>query len=470
MIAQLKRLGSDSLLYAFMNVGTKLIAFALFPFYTYYLADVAEFGRLDIIDRSLSMLTFLVIFGTDSALAYYYYDVKDTNERLKYIRSVMMIRLTILLVIVGGVFTTGPYLSSWILDGSNYVYLFYIALGTLMLDTILAVVLTVLRYQFKTKKVVLLTLSKMLLIAVLSLAVLHFISPTVEGVLMARLAATLAITLLVGTVAIKFIKPIWDKAIFKKILWYAAPLVPASLAFWVILNMNTFVLKEFRSLEEVGIYGTAIKFATFITLLTSGIQLAWRPFSMEKKDNPDTPILFSKIYALLLVVGGIGILLLTEMMPWIIKVLEDSYQSAYIYVGPIAIATFLNFYYLIVSSGIFFTKKTKVISYVFGAVSVFSIVAALLVIPPYGIWGAIVVYVFSYAIATVIIYGKSQQYYYVPLSIVKLISSIVLICASVALLTWIQLMDFTIIWHVLPWILFFVGMFAIRLDKIFKTT
>ncbi|MED5073955.1 hypothetical protein P9857_08145 [Anoxybacillus geothermalis] len=39
------------------------------------------------------MLTFLVIFGTDSALSFYYYDKDDKERRLLYVRNVMYFRL-----------------------------------------------------------------------------------------------------------------------------------------------------------------------------------------------------------------------------------------------------------------------------------------------------------------------------------------------------------------------------------------
>ncbi|MDP4171982.1 MAG: polysaccharide biosynthesis protein, partial [Bacillota bacterium] len=60
MLAQLKRLGADSLLYAFMNVGTKLIAFIMLPIYTHFMSR-GKLGVLTIIDNWTSMLTFLII-------------------------------------------------------------------------------------------------------------------------------------------------------------------------------------------------------------------------------------------------------------------------------------------------------------------------------------------------------------------------------------------------------------------------
>ncbi|KAF6509670.1 hypothetical protein GS8_3201 [Geobacillus stearothermophilus] len=45
MFSAFKRLGADSLLYAFMNVGTKMIAFLMLPIYTSYLSKATVRGR-----------------------------------------------------------------------------------------------------------------------------------------------------------------------------------------------------------------------------------------------------------------------------------------------------------------------------------------------------------------------------------------------------------------------------------------
>ncbi|MET0960152.1 MAG: oligosaccharide flippase family protein, partial [Psychrobacillus psychrotolerans] len=166
MFSQLKRLGADSLLYAFMNVGTKLIAFILFPLYAHYLVDTSLVGLLQLVDTNVSMLTFLVIFGTDSALAYYYFEYKDKETREKYVRSVMTFRISIVILLFVVFLIGGEWLSVLLLDVPGQATLFYIALGTLCLDTILTLVLTILRYDFHTKKVVATTVAKMLLIAI----------------------------------------------------------------------------------------------------------------------------------------------------------------------------------------------------------------------------------------------------------------------------------------------------------------
>lgn len=465
MFAQIKRLGADSLLYAFMNVGTKLIAFIMLPIYTSFLPDPAQYGVLDYLDRITSMLTFVVIFGTDSALAFYYFDTEDKKKRLDYVRSVMTFRLMIVIITALVFLIGGQWLSSLILDDPKLYYLLYIAIGVLALDTVIALILTVLRYDFFTKKVVFFTVLKMLLIAILSYGFLKFVTPTVDGIMYGRIISVAIVVILLIKPALKYARFTFNKKLLKEILAYAAPLVPASLAFWVIVNANVFFLKEFTSFREVGIYGTAIKFATLITLLTSGVQMAWRPFSMSLKDKKDSPILFAKLYYAILLVGTIGVLFVATFMPWIIHLLSDSYHEAYKYVAILSAVTFLNFFYMIISVGIFFTKQTKIISYAFGMAAVINIILNLLLIPTFSIWGSVTAYLISYLIAITYIFFKSQKLYHVPVSFGKM--TFLFISSLIAVMAIVYIQESSISdWNIgFAWIGYAVVVLLSRIDK-----
>ncbi|QED49628.1 lipopolysaccharide biosynthesis protein [Cytobacillus dafuensis] len=465
MFAQIKRLGADSLLYAFMNVGTKLIAFIMLPIYTSFIPDPAEYGVLDYLDRLTSMLTFLVIFGTDSALAYYYFESEDKKKRLEYVRSVMTFRLLIVLITAIVFLIGGPWLSQLLLEDASLYYLFNIAIGVMALDTVIALILTVLRYDFFTKKVVTITILKMLLIAVLSYGFLAYVSPTIDGILYGRLISVAIVALLLIKPLLKYIKFTFNKKLLKEILVYATPLVPASLAFWVIVNANSILLKEFTSLYEVGIYGSAVKFASLITLLTSGVQMAWRPFSMSLKDKKDSPVLFAKLYYGILLLGTIGILMVATLMPWIIRMLSDNYHEAYQYVAILSAVTFLNFFYMIISVGIFYTKQTKIISYAFGMAAVVNIILNVLLIPQFSIWGSVAAYLISYIIAITYIFFKSQKLYHVPVSFGKMTFLFLSSLLAVIAIVYIQESSIPDLNIVFAWLGFFVAILLSRIDK-----
>jgi O-antigen/teichoic acid export membrane protein len=464
LLSQLKRLGADSLLYAFMNVGTKLIAFLMLPIYTGYLT-VAEYGVLDIMDRITSMLIFLVIFGTDSALSFYYFDTKNEHKKLEYVRTVMYFRLFIVFILFMIAVVFGEWLAIEFFDNASYQSLFYWGAGVLFFDTMVVVMLMVFRFDFKTIRVVIFTVLKMLLIAVISYLIIRFLNRSPEGVLVGRMVSNALVFFMLLVFGWKYFKPTFSFQAVKEILKYAAPLVPASLAFWIIANSNAFFIKHYGTLEDVGIYGAATKFATVITLLTSGVQMAWRPYSMSIKDKEDSPVLFSKVYYLILLVGIFGVMAIATVMPWLIQILDPNYSEAYKYVALVSAATFLNFYYLIISVGLFIQKRTSIISYTFGIVGVVNIILNILLIPPFGVWGAVAAYLLSYLSAITFIFNRSQKLYFVPVSFLKMSLLFLSMILSVVGIIYIQETAIPDGWILAGWIFLIAVILVSRVDK-----
>lgn len=467
MLSQFKRLGADSLLYAFMNVGTKIIAFVMLPVYTNFLPP-AEYGVLDIIDKWTSMLTFLVIFGTDSALSFYYFETKEKEKKIEYVRNVMYFRLFIVAILALIILLAGSGISRLLFGDPSYVRLLYIAIGVLFIDTIIVVVLTVLRFDFRTKKVVVFTIGKMLLVAVLSYFFLAHVIQSPEGILLGRILSSSIIFLFLLSTSIRYLKPKITMESLKELLKYGAPLVPASLAFWVIANASVFFLQAFHSTEEVGIFGAATKLATVITLITSGVQMAWRPYSMSLKDKKSSPVLFSKIYMGLLLLGIFGVMGIATIMPYIIKILGEEYVSAYQYVALLSAASFLNFFYLIISVGLFFTKKTTVISVTFGIVAIINTLLNVVLIPTFSIWGAVISYLLALMIAVFFIFRKSQQAYFVPVSFGKMAFLFINMIISVVGIIYIQEHGLSSLYIIAVWLYLFITVGISRVDKDFK--
>lgn len=465
MLSAFKRLGADSLLYAFMNVGTKLIAFLMLPIYTGYLSK-AQYGAVYLIDQWTSMLTFLVIFGTDSALSFYYYDTDDEEKRLLYVRNVMYFRLFIVTILFLVVVLAGPWIAGALFDEPRYVDLLYISIATLLLDTIFVVATTVMRFAFQTKTVVIWTLVKMLLVAVLSYAALRWFAATPEGLLIGRLVSSALVFLLMLHLTVKYM--VWHVRldVLKQLLAYGAPLVPTSLAFWVIANVSTFFLKHFASLEEVGVFGMALRLATVITLITSGVQMAWRPYSMSMKDRAGNRELFAKVYMVLLVIGAVGLMTIATLSPWLVETFfKPEYREAAAYIPFLSAVTFLNFYYLILSTGLFLTKETGYISKVFTVAALLHLVLNAMFVPFWMSWGAVVASLITYLVAVVFIFRKSQQVYRVPVTWKKMVLMSVGTLLSLIVVVYIQQVPLADEWVLIGWGIFCVTLFVSRIDR-----
>lgn len=458
MLNQLKRLGGDSLLYALMNVGTKLIAFLMLPIFTAYLSK-EELGVLENVDAFTSMITFLVIFGTDSALAFYYFDTEDKDKRSQYFRNILMFRLVVALFFLLLSVVAGPFVSQMLLKQSGYEHIIQIGLAVLVFEAVITLVLTYYRFEFLTKRVVFATVARLGIIAVVTYLLLRFFSPHVEAVFYARIIGVLLIIAFLLPQIKRFFTFKIDVPLLKEMLKYAAPLVPASIAFWIISTSNRFFLTQFEGLGQAGIYGVVVKFATVITLLTSSVQMAWRPYSMSIKAREDAKSIFSTIYLLILAGGMFGLIGIATFIPYILEwmIAKPEYHVAGKYIPILSLGTFLNFYYLIISVGLFIEKQTKPISFYFAIAAAISVVLNIALIPLFSLWGAVSAVTLSYLFACVAIFIKSQKVYYVPVSIPKMVWIFTTGLVSFLAITYIQeYTDLSFLYVIIPW-LFFLG-------------
>lgn len=467
MMQHLKKLGGETLLYALMNVGTKLIAFLMLPIYTLYLST-AEMGVFENIEALVSMLTFLVIFGTDNALAYYFFKTEDENEKEKYVRNVLSIRLYIAFFLFLLFVLLGPYISTLFLGSSKYSELFMLAGSVLLIDAVITLILTYYRFQFKAKKVAGLTVFRLFLVALVSYAFLRFFELKVESVYLARLFSGFLIIALLIFPVIKFLRFKIDRDIVKLILIYGAPLVPASIAFWVITFANRFFLTQFESLESAGIYGVAMKFAAMISLLTSSVQMAWRPYSLsiQKKDN--APQIFANFSVIILAIGMLGLTVVATAAPLLVDLMVsgNDYKEASQYVAILSLGSFLSFYYLIISVGLFIKEKTKVISKYVMISSAISIVLNIVLIPFLSIWGAVIALVLSYLFVNYVIFKKSQEVYPIPFPMKKAVTVFMAGLISIAGITYLYEINAAYYYFIGPWIVMILSLFLLWPSKL----
>lgn len=461
LLAQLKRLGGDSLLYALMNVGTKLIAFLMLPIFTTYLGK-EQMGVLENIDAFTSMLTFLVIFGTDSALAFYFFDTSKRELKISYVQTVLQFRLAVSLICLLVAAIGGEWVSLLVTGEQGYAFVVIAAMVTLVLESVITLVLTYYRYEFKVKKVVIYTVLRLGAAALFAYLFLKMWMQEVDVIYYGRNIAAGVVVVLLLPEFFRLMRIKVDKQQLWAILKYAAPLVPASLAFWVIATSNRLFLTYFEGAGSAGLYGVAVKFATVITLLTSSVQMAWRPYTMSIKDRPDAEKIFSKFSIIILVGGIIGLLGIATFIPYIFNfmITNPEFESASRYIALLSAGTFLNFYYLIISVGLFIKKETKYISVYFIAAGVISLILNVTLIPWLSLWGAALAVVISYLFACVMIFRKSQQIYFVPLPVGKLVFLFMTGMLSMGVLVWIHAAEMPIYYLIFPW-LFFVAAFLI---------
>ena len=78
--SQIKRLGSETLIYGISGTLSRLITIFLVPFYARAFPP-SEYGYINIVNAMIALLSSFIVLGLDSASARWYYDTEDRDRR-----------------------------------------------------------------------------------------------------------------------------------------------------------------------------------------------------------------------------------------------------------------------------------------------------------------------------------------------------------------------------------------------------
>jgi O-antigen/teichoic acid export membrane protein len=443
---KLKQLFSDSASFAIATMGNKMVAFLLLPIMTRHLR-AAQYGDWDLTNTLTLVVTYLSVLGMDAALAFYYFDAKDEQEKRSYFTATVLFSSGICVLFLLVTLLFGDPLSR-LLYNKPYADVMAIAIAATVGAIVIQHTLALARYNRRVWLFNIMSMSYVIGSNLLSVIFLIYGQGGVRGIFFGQLVGQIAVAaILVFLFRREFTWRVKKKHLLD-LLRYGAPLLPTMLAFWVMNAMSRPMIYHMVSESEAGIYGVAFRFATMVALVTSAFQLAWRPFAMSIKEREDAPRIYSFVARAFLVVGAFFILglefIIQPLIQWTTG--KPEYWSAYPYVWMLSFGTVLNTLHLIVGVGLLIQKKTSTISQVFIMAAILYFIGNFILVPLYGNWGTAAMTVVTYLFVVLLIYRKSQQVYPVAFRMPSMLAFLAVYLVTMIGITWIQVNDWPDKW------------------------
>ena len=429
MRESLKQLSGESLIYGLGQVSGRAVQLLLVPVLTRVLAR-GEYGVSDLIFAYLQTAVLVLVFGMDGALGRFFYQEPDRAARIRMASTSLAFRLVTgtLVALLLALFAT-PL--SRALVGSE-VYRKYLLLGAVTLPFTLVVLFAndLLRITFQPWKFIALNLAQTILTIGLSLWLVLAKHLGVAGVLYGRLAGDAACALFALVLVRHTIAPRFSAATLRRMLGYGAPLVPSAIAYGLITSLDRYMLQRTRSLEDVAVYGVAIKFFTLVTLAVSAFQLAYGPFAYALARSPDAGRLYARVLAAYVAVASVAAMLAGLFTPEVLAVfVPPAYAGA---AGPAAFLVFAAVAqgaYYVVSVGIGLALRTPLLGWAAGGAALAAAVANLLLAPRLGPLGAGIATTLGYATSALLTYVVAQSVHPVPFRGLRLVLTFALALA-----------------------------------------
>ena len=436
----LKKLAGQTIIYGISHIFPRILHFVIFTAYlTYKFTEQIDFGIYTDLYAYATIL--LVIFGYRMDTAFFRFGSRDGNLDKAYSTGLIPILFTtvgfvsILLIFAQPIAEFLKYP-----EQAHYVRWFAFILG---FDTLVALPYARLRLEQKPMKFLFFRVTNVLVTVFLVLFFLEICprlldngatwvssiydpSKDLDYVFLSNLIASGVIFLLMvpGILKIKFD---FNGDLWKKMIWYALPLVIVGIAgsinqaFAVPLQKYFLGADYQENLNTAGIYAGPAKLALLLNLFIVAFNYAAEPFFFNHYEKSDAKAIYGKVaqaFTIVACVVLLGILMYMDLVQFIIG---PNYREA-IHIVPILLFAylFLGLYY---NFSIWYklVDKTSFGAYISIGGAVITLVVSIYYLPKIGYiasaWAALCCYAFM-SMAAVI---TGRRFYPIPYPYVRMI-------------------------------------------------
>lgn len=428
-----KKLLTNTLLFALSSFGSKVLVYLMMPLYTGILGP-DEYAIVTNIQDTSQLLLPLAYVGIANAIIRFGLDA-SCNKKAVFTGGVAALGIgTVLLALLYPLLCLEPALQGyqWLV----YVYVLVSCGRNLCSQFVRARQLTRLYAFDGLLNTMLLVAFYVIYLVPCKLGIVGYILATVTAD-----ACSAVFLILVAGLHRYLDFSYFDKKLFRDMLKYSIPMIPASM-FWWITNASDkkFVLYMLGE-QEAGLYSFAYKIPNLLMLVSTLFTEAWQLSAVaDAGTGRERSRFFSRVFAgyqSLLTLAASGIILFTKVFVGILDGSEgSSYQGAWRYIPILVIATVYSCYAGYMSSVYMVAKKTTVNLTTTMAGALLNLFLNWQLIPVYGVNGATVATFCSYLLVFCLRAVMARQYLPFALHGGRLAAGTLLLFVQAGLMLW----------------------------------
>ncbi len=409
----IKKILKDSFLYTLSTLMTKGIGFLMIPIYTAFFSP-KDFGIMDMIKITGSILSIIIGLEIHQAVARFFPDAESEDKKKVIVStglwSIVTLYVTFLVIIL--IFI--KQISLLAFHSVDYKDLLIIAFFSFELNFIYFFFHSQLKWQLKSKENVIISFIYTLLTASCTFILLKFYGFGIKAVFIAQIIASIVGIILSYLCSKDYYSFTFNIRQFKNLVSFSSPLIFSTLIAYAMLYEDRIIINIYLSLDDVGLYGIAFRFASVVSILTVGIQTALTPLIYNNYKETETPKAIAKLFNYFIIGASLFVTLLFIFSKYIVMgFAAESYLNAYKIIPWLAMSLFFSGVINFVP-GIFIAKKTKWIMYINFVAFITNLGFNIIFIKLFGLLGAAYATVLSSFLYFMLYYFIGQKYYYIP--------------------------------------------------------
>ena len=425
MPSVLKNLVKHAGVYSLGNILSKALAFLLIPLYTRFLTP-ADYGDLEILSITGQLIMIFCGMGLANGLirSYLLEATGDTERRIAATTAHATILLSSILIYTLLIF--GMKHISQLAFGKVQHLLGFLVLfltGALQCNTVIP--MQIYRAELKSVRYTVISLIQFFTILSSSIYFVVVLELNVLGILYANLLG--ALVLLLGNFGMirRYFAPHFSWTLLKKMLRFGLPLVPATLALWLISSLDRYFLVHWTNAHELGLYSMGFRFAAILELVfREPFDSNWPSiyFPLAKQARAEQQ--FARIFSYYLIAGFFLCLALSVLAKPVIRLMTTpAFYHAEKVVPLLALAILFRGISSNLGVGIGISGKSEYDALTVGLTAGVNVLLSFLLIPAYGIMGAALATMLSFAVMALISCFISQRLFPITYEYARIIKA-----------------------------------------------
>lgn len=399
-------LAKNTALLGFGKFSTFFMTFLILPFITRSLAP-DEFGTVDLLSTYAIFLAPLLTLQTEMAVFRLLIDARTSESSMQgIISAAIRILYTRTLPIVVALFIVGIIF--------KVPYVLYVTAYTCLL-IVVSVLAQISRGLGRNALFMASSIVDVATYASTALVGVVLLKGGIEGLLLAMILSQIAR----GSLLFVRLK-IWryarnlkvsNRSLDRDMLSYSIPLIPNTIAWWVINMSNRTVLTIFVGSAANGIYAASSQFGNVFSNVFSVFQMALMESASLHIDSKDKDKYFTDILRFAVRFFGFGVVVGVAFIPFIFNVIVgEEFREAYRYIPIIAmnacVGSVMGIY-----SAIYVAKKlTKQIANTTSAAACINLGLVICLVGGLGIYAAALSTLFAFLFMAIYRYFDIQKY------------------------------------------------------------
>lgn len=437
----LRRLLRDSALYSVSAALSRGIAIFLIPLYTRFLLP-AEYGALDLLMVAATLSNYLISLEISQGVARVYAEAKTPEAKQSCVSAAAWFAVAAYAAFaILASFFPGD-IAQLLLGSARWTAAVQAMILAVAANGVFFLLQDLLRWQLQPLRHAAASISYTAVSASVGAFLVITADAGVPGILYGQcVGAVVGICVAWINGAANDWQLQFNGSRWREMVSYSAPQVISSFAAFFTLYVDRLLIKEFMTLDDVGIYGVGARIASVVALLMAGFQSGYIPIVFQNYQAAETPGQMARVFRYFLAMAT-GLLLMlagfSKELLWIFT--TPQYYGSWQTVPLLAAAMlFANMY--IFAPGIFIARRTGIVAAINVSTALLNIAVNVLLIPAMGILGTALGTLGSSFVAFLAYVYFNRRFYPIPFDWSRIATAGLLGAACAAVLMLLQTFD-----------------------------